>query len=57
VIERILANLEIGNTKATFARGITLTAPHLGSFLNFAIQTSLPKFKKYPKCASDKERL
>ena len=40
--------------KATSVRGITLTAAHLGSILNFAMQPSWAKFKKEPKCAAVK---
>ena len=40
--------------KATSVRGVTLTAAHLGSFLNFAQLGCIAKFKIEPKCAAVK---
>ena len=37
--------------KATSVRGVTLTAAHLGSFLNFAQLARMAKFKIELKCA------
>ena len=41
-------------SKATSVRGITLTAAHLGSFVNFAQLACMAKFKIEPKCAAVK---
>ena len=40
--------------KATSVRGVTLTAAHLGSFLNFAQLACMAKFKIELKCAAVK---
>ena len=41
-------------TKATSVRGITLTAMHLGSFLNFAQLACTANLQIEPKCAAVK---
>ena len=38
--------------KATSVRGVTLTAAHLGSFLNFAQLAHMAKFKIEPRYAA-----
>ena len=42
-------------SKATSLREVTLTAAHLGSFLNFAQLAHTATFKIEPKCTAVKE--
>ena len=45
---------DTNSVEGTSVRGITLTAAHFGSFLNFAQLACMEKIKTEPKCAAVK---